>query len=162
MPITALILVLTIGIVAAAVVGWLLGRASLNGLHSELAKERAVHAERLKTYADAEARMRETFQSMSADALRSNNQAFLTLAESRLREARVEATADIDARKKAIDDLVSPLSKVIEQVDRELKDSERRRVETSSALLQRLSALDTMGRDLRSETSSNGSSSWPG
>ena len=152
MPITALILVLTIGIVAAAVVGWLLGRASLNGLHSELAKERAVHAERLKTYADAEARMRETFQSMSADALRSNNQAFLTLAESRLREARVEATADIDARKKAIDDLVSPLSKVIEQVDRELKDSERRRVETSSALLQRLSALDTMGRDLRSET----------
>jgi DNA recombination protein RmuC len=152
LPITALILVLTIGIVAAAVVGWLLGRASLNGLHSELAKERAVHAERLKTYADAEARMRETFQSMSADALRSNNQAFLTLAESRLREARVEATADIDARKKAIDDLVSPLSKVIEQVDRELKDSERRRVETSSALLQRLSALDTMGRDLRSET----------
>ena len=152
MPITALTLVLTIGIVAAAVVGWLLGRASLNGLHSELAKERAVHAERLKTYADAEARMRETFQSMSADALRSNNQAFLTLAESRLREARVEATADIDARKKAIDDLVSPLSKVIEQVDRELKDSERRRVETSSALLQRLSALDTMGRDLRSET----------
>jgi DNA recombination protein RmuC len=152
LPITALTLVLTIGIVAAAVVGWLLGRASLNGLHSELAKERAVHAERLKTYADAEARMRETFQSMSADALRSNNQAFLTLAESRLREARVEATADIDARKKAIDDLVSPLSKVIEQVDRELKDSERRRVETSSALLQRLSALDTMGRDLRSET----------
>ena len=152
MPITALILILTIGIVAAAVVGWLLGRASLNSLQSDLAKERAVHAERLKTYADAEARMRETFQSMSADALRSNNQAFLTLAESRLREARVEATADIDARKKAIDDLVSPLSKVIEQVDRELKDSERRRVETSSALLQRLSALDTMGRDLRSET----------
>ena len=152
MPITALILVLTIGIVAAAVVGWLLGRASLNSLHSELAKERAVHAERLKTYADAEARMREAFQSMSAEALQSNNQTFLTLAESRLREARVEATADIDARKKAIDDLVAPLSKVIEQVDRELKDSERRRVETSSALLQRLSALDTMGRDLRSET----------
>jgi DNA recombination protein RmuC len=152
LPITALILVLTIGIVAAAILGWLLGRSSLNVLHSELATERAVHAERLKTYAEAESRMREAFQSMSAEALQSNNQAFLALAESRLREARVEASADIDARKKAIDDLVAPLSKVIEQVDRELKDSERRRVETSSALIERLSALDTMGRDLRSET----------
>ncbi len=47
---------------------------------------------------------------------------------------------------------MAPLSKVIEQVDRELKDSERRRVETSAALMQRLSALDTMGRDLRGET----------
>jgi DNA recombination protein RmuC len=152
MSIAALVLVLTIGIAAAAFAGWLLGRSSLNLLHAELAKERAVHAERLKTYTDAETRMRDAFQAMSADALKSNNQAFLTLAESRLREARSETTADMDARKKAIDDLVAPLAKVIEQVDRELKDSERRRVETSAALMQRLGALDTMGRDLRGET----------
>jgi DNA recombination protein RmuC len=150
--ITATVLFLTIGIVAAAVAGWLLGRSSVNFLQAELAKERAVHAERLKTYADAEAKMRDAFQAMSAEALKSNNQAFLTLAESRLREARSEAASDIDARKKAIDDLVAPLAKVIEQVDRELKDSERRRIETSGALMQRLTALDTMGRDLRGET----------
>ena len=150
--ITATVLILTIGIAAAAVAGWLLGRSSLNPLQAELAKEQAVHAERLKTYADAEAKMRDAFQAMSAEALKSNNQAFLTLAESRLREARSQATSDIDARKKAIDDLVAPLTKVIEQVDRELKDSERRRIETSGALMQRLTALDTMGRDLRGET----------
>jgi DNA recombination protein RmuC len=150
--ITATVLFLTIGIVAAGIAGWLLGRSSVSFLQAELAKERAVHAERLKTYADAEAKMREAFQAMSADALKSNNQAFLTLAESRLREARSEAASDIDARKKAIDDLVAPLAKVIEQVDRELKDSERRRIETSGALMQRLTALDTMGRDLRGET----------
>jgi DNA recombination protein RmuC len=150
--IAAIVLVLTIGIAAAAVAGWLLGRSPLTLLRGELAKERAVHAERLKTYADAEARMREAFQAMSAEALKSNNQAFLALAESRLREARSEAASDIDARKKAIDDLVAPLSKVIEQVDRELKDSERRRIETSAEMMQRLSALDTMGRDLRGET----------
>ena len=96
--------------------------------------------------------MREAFQAMSAEALKSNNQAFLALAESRLREARSEATSDIDARKKAIDDLVAPLAKVIEQVDRELKDSERRRIESSAEMMQRLTALDTMGRDLRGET----------
>jgi DNA recombination protein RmuC len=152
MPIAATVLVLTIGVAIAALVGWLLGRSSSNLLRAELNKERAVHAERLKTYADAEAKMRDAFQAMSAEALKSNNQAFLTLAESRLREARSEATADIDARKKAIDDLVAPLAKVIEQVDREIKDSERHRVETNAALMQRLSAIDTMGRDLRGET----------
>src|SRR5215203_4143691 len=152
MSIAALVLVLTIGIAAAAIAGWLLGRSSLNHLQGELATERAVHAERLQTYADAETKMRDAFQAMSAEALKSNNQAFLALAETRLREARIEATSDIDARKKAIDDLVAPLSKVIEQVDRELKDSERRRVETSATLMQRLSALDTTGRELRGET----------
>jgi DNA recombination protein RmuC len=151
MPI-ATVLILTIGIAAAAVAGWLLGRSSLNLLRGELARERAVHDERLKTYADAEARMREAFQAMSAEALKSNNQAFLALAESRLRQARSEAASDIDARKKAIDDLVAPLAKVIEQVDRELKDSERRRIETSAEMMQRLTALDTIGRDLRGET----------
>ena len=152
MSIAALVLVLTIGIAAAAIAGWLLGRSSLTHLQGELATERAVHAERLQTYADAETKMRDAFQAMSAEALNSNNQAFLALAETRLREARTEATSDIDARKKAIDDLVAPLAKVIEQVDRELKDSERRRVETSATLMQRLSALDTTGRELRGET----------
>ena len=152
MSIAATFLILAIGIAAAAVAGWLIGRSSLNLLRGELAKERAVHDERLKTYADAEAKMREAFQAMSAEALKSNNQAFLTLAESRLREARSEAASDIDARKKAIDDLVAPLTKVVEQVDRELKDSERRRIETSAEMMQRLTALDTMGRDLRGET----------
>jgi DNA recombination protein RmuC len=60
----------------------LASRALFNLLRAELAKERAVHAERLKIYADAETRMRDAFQAMSADALKSNNQAFLTLAES--------------------------------------------------------------------------------
>jgi hypothetical protein len=56
-----------------------------------------------------------------------------SLAETRLREARTEAAADIDARKKAIEDLLAPMAKTLEQVDREIKDSERRRVENRRA-----------------------------
>jgi DNA recombination protein RmuC len=152
MAITSIVLVLGIGAALGALIGLLASRPAQARLRTELEKERAVHAERLKSYADAEARMRDVFKSMSAEALQSNNQAFLTLAETRLREARTQTTADVDARKKAIDDLVAPLTKVIEQVDRELKESERRRVETGAALVERLAALDTMGRDLKGET----------
>ncbi len=146
------VIALTLGFAAGALVGWLASRSSQGRLQFELEKERVVHAERLKAYHEAEARLRETFKSMSAEALQTNNRSFLDLAETRLREARAETTADIDARRKAIEALVAPLTKVLEQVDHELKDSERRRIESGAALMERIASLDTLGRDLRGET----------
>jgi DNA recombination protein RmuC len=99
-----------------------------------------------------EARLRDAFQSLIASALETNNRAFLDLAETRLGHARAEAAHDIDARKKAIDDLLSPLKQTLQDVNREIKDSERLRVQTSAELLQRIALLDTTGQNLRSET----------
>jgi DNA recombination protein RmuC len=152
MPITSTVLVLILGVALGGLVGFLVLRSSQSRLKSNLEKERAVHAERLKTYSEAEARMRDAFKAMSAEALQSNNRAFLMLAEARLREARAETTADIDARRKAIEDLLSPLAKTLDQVDREIKESERRRIETGAQLIQRIASLDTVGQDLRGQT----------
>jgi DNA recombination protein RmuC len=132
------IITLIFGLGLGALIGWILTRA--------------VFAERLKAHQVGESRLREAFQALSADALRTNNEAFLTLAESRLREARTQATSDIDQRKKAIEDLLAPMAKTLEQVDREVKDAERRRVESGAQLLQRIVSLDTAGQSLRDET----------
>jgi len=96
--------------------------------------------------------LRETFRALSDEALKSNNEAFLSLAETKLREVRVSAAADIDQRKVAIETLLAPMAKTLGDVDRELRDSERRRIESSAQLLQRIASLDTAGRDLRAET----------
>lgn len=150
MPIDPILLLLILGALAAgALLGWLAGRRPLQ---AELEKERAVHAERLRSYQDAETTLREAFQSLSAEALRSNNRAFLDLAETRLRQARSEATSDMEARKKAIEDLLTPLARTLDAVDREIKESERRRVETGAQLLQRIASLDSAGQALKSET----------
>jgi len=140
MPITLIpsVITLILGLGLGALIGWFLTRA--------------VFAERLKAHQVGESRLREAFQALSADALRTNNEAFLTLAESRLREARTQATSDIDQRKKAIEDLLAPMAKTLEQVDREVKDAERRRVESGAQLLQRIVSLDTAGQSLRDET----------
>ena len=143
---------LAIGVGVGAIVGWLACRPAQTRLQTELEKDRAVHAERLTAYQDAESKLRDAFQALSADALRTNNEAFLSLAESRMREARTEAAGDIDARKKAIEDLLAPMAKTLEQVDREIKDSERRRVEIGAQLMQRIASLDTAGQGLRDET----------
>jgi len=148
---SALVLTLTLGLAVGAMIGWLASRPARTRLRTELEKDRAVHAERLKAYNDAETKLRDAFQALSADALNANNEAFLSLAETRLREARTEAAGDIDARRKAIEDLLAPMAKTLEQVDREIRDSERRRAETGARLMQTIASLDTAGQGLRDE-----------
>jgi DNA recombination protein RmuC len=132
------IITLIFGVGLGVVIGWLVTRA--------------VHAERLKAYHSAEMRFREAFQALSADALKTNNEAFLALAETRLREARAEAASDIDARKKAIEDLLAPMVKTLDEVDREIKDAERRRTESGAQLLQGIATLKSDSQNLRDET----------
>src|SRR5581483_9373014 len=100
----------------------------------------------------ARSTLRDTFQALSAEALKSNNETFLQLAETRLREARTETTSEIDQRKRAIENLLAPMKVTLEQVEREIKDSERHRLQASSELLHRIASLDTVGQTLKSET----------
>jgi DNA recombination protein RmuC len=100
----------------------------------------------------ARSSLRDAFRALSAEALKSNNESFLHLAESRLREARTEAASDVDARKRAIEQLLSPMKTTLEQVEREIKDSEHHRLQTSAELLHKLASLDSVGQTLRSET----------
>jgi DNA recombination protein RmuC len=99
-----------------------------------------------------DASLRDTFRALSDEALKSNNEAFLSLAETKLKEVRAHATADIDQRKAAIENLLAPMAKTLGDVDRELRESERRRTESSAQLLQRIVSLDTAGQDLRAQT----------
>jgi DNA recombination protein RmuC len=147
-----LALFLILGLAIGALVGWLVGRPAQARLRTELDKDRVVHAERLKAYAEAEGSLRVAFQALSAEALKTNNQTFLDLAETRLRDARTQATADIDARKLAVENLLAPIARTLEQVDREIRESEHRRLEASAQLMQAVASLDTTGQDLRSQT----------
>src|SRR5215468_6594277 len=140
------------GLILGAAAAWIGSRPVLARLRSQLESDRALQAERLKTYADAEGRFRDAFASLSAQALNKNNETFLHLAETRLKQARTEATADIDARKKAIDELLAPMAKTLERVDHEIQDAERRRVQDGASLLQRVASLDAIGKDLQAET----------
>jgi len=143
---------LSAGLAIGALVGWLAARSRHTRLRTELEKERAVHGERLKAYEDAESKLRDAFSTLSREALRTNTEQFLSLAQTRLQQTRTEAAADIDARRKAIEDLLAPMAKTLEQVDREIKESERRRLETDVTLMQKIAAVDRVGQDLRGQT----------
>jgi DNA recombination protein RmuC len=143
---------LAVGLLVGALVGWLAGRPAQARLQSELERDRAVHAERLKAYQEAEARLRESFQALSSEALHSNNQVFLHLAETRLAQSRAEATAAVDARKKAIEELLAPMRTTLDKVDREIRESELRQTKSGAELIEKLRTLDAVGQDLKSQT----------
>jgi DNA recombination protein RmuC len=144
--------VLAVGVGIGAAIGWLASRPAQARLQSELDKDRAVHAERLKTYQAAEAKLHDTFRALSADALKNNNEQFLSLAQTRLQQTRAETVADVDARRKAIEELLAPMQKTLAEVDREIKDSERRRIEIGATLIEKIASLDAVGQDLRGQT----------
>jgi DNA recombination protein RmuC len=150
-PLT-LVLTGAIALAFGALVGWLAARPAVARLQTELQKERASHAEQTQLWQRAETAFRDTFAALSAQALTRNNEAFLQLAETRLQQARTEASADVEARRKAIEDLLAPMAKTLERVDAEVRDSERRRHQESATLLQQVATLDGSSRELKAET----------
>lgn len=152
-PIVTIVLgTLVAGLALGTLLGWLAARPAQGRLRAELERDRAVHAERLKAYQDAESKLREAFGALSAEALKNNNEQFLSLAETKLQQTRAEATADMESRKRAIEDLLTPMARTLEQVDHDIKESERRRIETGATLIQKIVALDAVGQELRGQT----------
>jgi len=142
---SSLLVATTVGglvlLAAGVVIGWLAARPALARMQA-----------RVDFMKGTEASLRDTFLALSAEALNNNNEQFLQLAETRMREARTAAAKDIDERKIAIENLLAPMAKTLGEVDRELRDNERRRVHTDAQLLQRIASLDTAGQDLRNQT----------
>lgn len=85
--------------------------------------------------------LRDAFQALSADALKSNSQTFLLLAKENLERFQQAAQADLGARQKAVDDLVKPLRGQLDKVDDKPAELERERVGAYAALDQQPKAL---------------------
>jgi DNA recombination protein RmuC len=137
-------------------------RAERDGLRADraAADERARRAEAeavaLAAALDAErageARLRETFQALSADALARNNEAFVQLAEARLREAQTAAGGDLARRQQAIEGLVAPLRETLGKVETQIREVERGRAGAYSSLVEQVAAMRQTSEQLRSET----------
>jgi DNA recombination protein RmuC len=56
------------------------------------------------------AKSSDAFQALAAEALRSNNAAFLTLARETLEKHQIAAKGDLESRQKAIEQIARPLS----------------------------------------------------
>ncbi len=101
---------------------------------------------------DAKTKLSDTFNSLASAALANNNKGFLTLAEEKFKSLKASAESDLDARKTAIETLVTPLGQAVAAYQDEAKKLEAKRIQELGAVGQQLASLATAQVTLQNET----------
>jgi DNA recombination protein RmuC len=115
-------------------------------------KERLAAAEKIALVEQSQEKLSASFQALSAEALKSNNQAFLELAKTSLERFQEGAKVDLDQRQRSIDELVKPLKESLTNVDSKIQDLEKERISAYSGLKEQISALANGQTNLQQET----------
>jgi DNA recombination protein RmuC len=122
-------------------------------LAAELAAERSAATEKLGMLHEAETKLRESFKSLSADALHANSKTFLDLASQSLGQFQQGAKTELEERRKAIDELVKPIRESLLGVDSKVALIEKEREGAYRALREQVGSLVQTQEHLRTETS---------
>jgi DNA recombination protein RmuC len=129
-------------------------QARLAQLATRLEEERKAATEKFALLDEARLKLADAFKALSAEALASNNQAFLHLAKSSLERFQEGARGDLESRQQAIGQLVGPLKEALDKVDGRIHDLERVRTGAYARLDEQIKSLLTTQAKLESETSS--------
>ncbi len=139
---------LTIGALIAYFYMGMKSAALVSTLRERLRNEE----ERLKEFQELQERFAETFKALSSDALKSNNQSFLELANQSLEKFQQSAKSDLEKRQVAIDTLVKPIQENLQKVDASITELEKNRISAFAALDQHLRSLNTSQQSLITQT----------
>jgi DNA recombination protein RmuC len=121
-------------------------------LQTRLEEERQQSAEKLKLITEAQRAFENSFKSLSADALKSNNQSFLDLAKASLAEFQQGAKGDLEKRQVAIDALVGPVRASLDKVDEKIALLEKARDLAYGEIRQQFTQMAEVQVQLRDET----------
>ncbi len=128
-------------------------RARVAEAETALDKEREAAGEKLRLLEGAREQLGQAFSAASAEALAKNNEAFLHLARQNLEVFQERARGDLDAREKAIGELVRPLADSLGKVDEKIRELEASREKAYGGLAEQLRSLAVTQQSLHVETS---------
>jgi DNA recombination protein RmuC len=126
--------------------------AELVRLRSLLDHERAAAVDRQATHEEARELAAGVFAELSTKALEQNNAQFLALADARLMEARQAAQGDLDQRRQAIEQLLTPLADQLGRYEQGLRLLELERQRAYTGLSAQVKQLSESQERLQSET----------
>jgi DNA recombination protein RmuC len=113
--------------------------------------QKAIEAQKLFV-AEAQKALKETFDSLSAQALKQNNQSFLDLAKTALEAQTTEAKGELEQKKQAIEGLVKPLSESLKSMDEKINTLETKREGAYSNISTLLDQVKLSNMQLDKET----------
>lgn len=119
---------------------------------TQLQEQQQATDEKLTLLHQTRAGMADAFKVLSAQALQTNNEAFLNLAQTKLGQFHTQSSSDLQQRQQAIDGLVQPLRASLTKVETYLQDLERNRLSAYSQLSEQITHLATGQLQLQTET----------
>lgn len=121
---------------------------------AEVESQRANLIEQRRLLDDAQAKLREAFQSLAGEALKTSSDQFLELAKSKFDSLQKEAEGDLEQRKVAIQSMVDPLETALRDLRSEVTRVESSRQEAYGSLRSEVQNLTMTNKELREETGS--------
>jgi DNA recombination protein RmuC len=125
-------------------------------MESALASERKTSNEKIELLTHAGDRaavdLQNAFKALAADALKTNNSSFLEIAQETLKRFQSEAQGDLNARQKAVSDMVAPVNDSLKKVDAQIQQMEIARGEAYGDLKAQVQSLIVTQKELQSET----------
>jgi DNA recombination protein RmuC len=119
---------------------------------TKLREAQANLDEQKRLLEEAKKTLVEAFQALSAEALKSNNQAFIALARSQFETLQAQARGDLETRQKAIDGLVAPLKESLGRYEQQILEMEKGRQKAYGTLDEQLRTLAQANQRLEEET----------
>lgn len=126
-------------------------QSSYAQLQSDLAAERATLAEREKALSEMKARMENDFKAMSAELLEGANETFMKRARETFQRYSESAQHEGEKRRKALDDLLKPVSETLQRYQKGLDELRKEQTESRGALASQIGELAKSTHDVRAE-----------
>ena len=126
------------------------GRAE--SLSTALRMEREAATGKLAEIERAREQLTQAFSALSAEALKSNNQAFIDLAQQTLSKHQETAKGELERRQQAIDELVKPMRETLDKFDAKLQQVEKERIGAYADLSEQVRSLIASQPQLQAET----------
>jgi DNA recombination protein RmuC len=121
-------------------------------LEVQLLESQKALGEQRRLLEDAQGRLENAFKAMAGEALRSSNEEFLRLAEQTLKGYVAQASGDLEARKKAVEDLLKPVHETLKSYQEKADALERERQQAYGGLSNMLQSLAATQERLKLET----------
>ncbi|MFQ5355570.1 MAG: DNA recombination protein RmuC [Mariprofundaceae bacterium] len=126
--------------------------SDVSKLNERLLQEQKQADEKLALMEDAKQKLNDAFKAMSAEALKTNNETFLNLAQENLSRFQQGAVSDLDKRGKEIEQLAKPVHDSLEKMDNRLGELEKVREGAYAAIREQITSMAGEQDKLRSET----------
>src|ERR1022692_2704800 len=121
-------------------------------LCAELDQARRASSERTQAWEEDRDRLVGTFAQLSSEALRTNTEQFLTIAESKLKEASETSKGELGQRQEAISQLLDPLKDLLGRYESGLRQMELERKGAYTGLTEQVKQLASSQDQLKKET----------